>query len=505
MRSKRSGRRGRRAQAATEEQDPTRWQDPAGRGRGRAPSGADGGSAEASRSGRRGGARRPGRSSKHKEPSFVSRLVHHWWNRIIGAVYSRSFSEQTEEYAEGDTTKDYLFNTAGQGLWGALFPLLTIVATNLAGTEHAGMFSMAFVTATMLMYIGNYGVRTYQVSDLEETDSFAAYQIQRVLTCLIMLAVGWLYMRVRGYTGDMVTICWGAFAYRAVDAFADVYEGRLQQMDKLYLAGTSMGIRSGLSFVVFTVLLFLTRSLPFASVAMAVVAVATLVVVTIPLTYFETDKSRRPQLVEIRELFVECFPAFCGMFLYALIDNVPKYVMEGLLPYDDQIYFNAIYFGANAILMAGGFVYKPQLVRLANIWSDSSKRGRFDLLVVAMMAAIVVISVVMWGFVALIGVRLNTFLYGVDFEPYRLDAYLMVVAGGLAAGIDFLFQLLTVLRHQAQATRLYLVALVVAIVLSFALTQMMGFGGAVWAYLATHVVLFGLFVAQYVGVRIHDR
>lgn len=443
--------------------------------------------------------------SKPKEPSFLSRLAHHWWNRIIGAVYSRSFSEQTEEYAANDTTKDYVFNTAGQGLWGVLFPLLTIVATNLAGTEHAGMFSMAFVTATMLMYIGNYGVRTYQVSDLEETDSFAAYQIHRVITCAAMLAVGYLYMLVRGYTGDMVTICWGAFIYRAIDAFADVYEGRLQQMGKLYLAGTSMGIRSGASLVVFTVLLLITGSLPFASIAMAVVGAVSLVIVTIPLTYFETDKSRKPELVEIRELFVECFPAFCGMFLYALIDNVPKYVMEGMLPYDDQIYFNAIYFGANAILMAGGFVYKPQLVRLANIWSDSSKRGRFDLLVLAMMAAIVVITVIMWGFVALIGVRLNTLLYGVDFEPYRRDAYLMVVSGGLAAAIDFLFQLLTVLRHQAAATRLYLVALAVSIALSLLLTSTMEFEGAVLAYLVTHLVLFGLFVAQYVVIRVKDR
>lgn len=443
--------------------------------------------------------------TRPKEPSFLSRLAHHWWNRLIGAVYSRSFSEQTEEYAANDSTKDYVFNTVGQGLWGMLFPLLTIVATQLAGTERAGMFSMAFVTATMLMYIGNYGVRTYQVSDLEETDSFAAYQIHRLLTVAAMLGIGYLYMSARGYTGDMATICWGAFVYRAIDAWADVYEGRLQQVGKLYLSGVSQGVRATLSLVVFTVLLFLTGSLPVASIAMAIAGAATFVVITLPLTYFETDKSRRPELVEIRELFVECFPAFCGMFLYALIDNIPKYVMELMLPYDDQVYFNAIYFGANAILMAGGFVYKPQLVRLANIWSDSSKRGRFDLLVIGMLGAIVVITLVMWAAMALVGIWLNGILYGVSFEPYRTDAYLMVVSGGLAAGIDFFFQLLTVLRHQAAATRLYLIALAVAAGLSFVLIQTLGFSGAVYAYLTTHVVLFGLFVATYVGIRVRDR
>jgi hypothetical protein len=46
--------------------------------------------------------------------------------------------------------------------------------------------------------VGNYGVRTYQVSDLDEMDSFAAYQIQRVITCVAMLCAGVAYCLVRG-------------------------------------------------------------------------------------------------------------------------------------------------------------------------------------------------------------------------------------------------------------------------------------------------------------------
>lgn len=443
--------------------------------------------------------------ARKKQPSFLSRLANQWFNRLIEAVYDRSFSEQTELYDANQGMLDYILNTIGQGAWGVLFPLLTIVATQLSGAENAGMFSMAFVTATLLMYVGNYGVRTFQVSDLEETESFAAYQIHRVITCAAMLAAGWAYIKVRGYTGDMATMCQAVFVYRMVDALADVYEGRLQQMEKLYLAGVSMGIRSVGALVVFTVLLFLTRNLVVASIAMAIVGVASLVIVTIPLALFETPKTRRPELVEVKELFQECFPAFAGLILYALIDNAPKYAMEGVMSYDNQTYFNAIYFGANGVLMAGGLIYKPQLVRLANIWSDPSKRPRFDLVVAGLIGTFVAVAAVLLLFTATIGVPLNGILYATDFEQFRTASYLMVGAGALAAAIDFLFQTLTVLRHQQLATRIYLVGLVTAFALSYLLVGTMGFNGAVYAYLISHVVLFVLFVAQYVVLRIKSR
>ena len=46
-----------------------------------------------------GRARRSGRAAERTaEPSLLARTVNQWWNRLLGAVYSRSFSEQSEQY-----------------------------------------------------------------------------------------------------------------------------------------------------------------------------------------------------------------------------------------------------------------------------------------------------------------------------------------------------------------------------------------------------------------------
>ena len=430
-----------------------------------------------------------------------ARIVNDWWTRLLQAVYQGSLSEQEERYESHSTTRDYLWNTLGTSIWGASFPVLTIVATQLAGTEQAGMFSMAFVMGTLLMIAAQYGVRTFQVSDIDEATSFASYQMNRWLTGLIALTCGIAYGALRGYDAAMMTICAGVFIYKFVDGIADVYEGRLQQADKLYLAGISQTVRSVAACTVFSFALLLTRTMSVAAVAMAVAAVASLVLLTVPLALLETERSRRGRLPEVTHLLVQCFPLFAATFLFNLIESIPKFVMEGALPYENQLFFNALYFPAQGILLAIGFIYKPQLVRLASIWASPKKRRRFDLVIAAVLAVVVGITVAVAAFMGWLGIPLMSFMYGVDFEPFRGLAFAMVAAGGVTAAIDFIYAIITILRRQRAVMRLYLISFAAALVLSLVLVNLIGLTGAVASYLGTMALLLVLLIREYVRIR----
>ena len=58
-------------------------------------------------------------------------------------------------------------------------------------------------------------------------------------------------------------------------------------------------------------------------------------------------------------LLKQCFPLFVALFMYNLIDNMPKFVMEGALSYDNQLYYNALYFPAHAILLTAALSTSP--------------------------------------------------------------------------------------------------------------------------------------------------
>lgn len=439
---------------------------------------------------------------KPRKKSFLTRSIEQWCNRLLGAVSERTLSGQEEEYASGRTTRDYVCNTIGIAAWGMVFPLLTIVVTQLVGVELAGMFSLAFVTGSLLMIVANYGVRTFQVSDIEEMYSFSDYQLNRWITCAIMVLVGMAYCVVRGYDEQMFTISVGVYLYKMVDGLADVYEGRLQQVDKLYLAGISQAFRSLAVLVVFSLFLLITRNLAGACIAMAVASAVTFLFLTFPLALFETPKSKRAGLRSVVGLFKQCFPLFVALFMYSLIDNMPKFVMEGVLSYDNQLYFNALYFPAQMILLTIGLVYKPLLVRMAEAWANPEKRRRFDLSIVAIMLVIVAVTIVVALVMAWIGIPLMSFMYGLDFEQFRGLCFIMLAAGGVTAAIDFLYQVITVLRRQKDVMRLYLITFGFSLFVPILLINFTGLPGAIIGYLIVMCILLVLLVSEYISIRL---
>ncbi|MCL1880533.1 MAG: lipopolysaccharide biosynthesis protein [Actinomycetia bacterium] len=442
----------------------------------------------------------PKKPRQHR-PNFIARTVNSWFNRLLSAAFKGSADTQEELYAAHRTSRDYVLNGIGIATWGLVFPLLTIVSSQLVGIEQAGMFSMAFVVGTILMFLGNYGVRTYQVSDIHEEHSFSDYQANRWLTCIVMIVVGVLYCLVRSYAPDMLTISIGVYTYKMIDGLADVYEGRLQQMDKLYLAGISQSIRSVSVLAVFSLTLLITHNLVAACIAMAVIAAATFVLITFPLAYLETPRSGKRSMGSIRKLFSQCFPLFVAFFLYALIDSMPKLVMEGSLDYGNQLYFNAIYFPAMIVLLTVGFVYKPQLVRLANLWEDRSRHKFFDLIIAAVAVVIVVLVLVMILLMNWVGIPVMSFLYGVDFEPFRNMFFIMLVAGGMAAAVDFLYQIITVLRKQKAVMGLYLIGFGFSLMVCILLVNFTGLTGAIISYLIVMCILFVLLLMEFIRIR----
>lgn len=432
----------------------------------------------------------------------ISKMIGHWYDRLSGAVSSGTLSGMEEEYSSGHTGRDFLWNTIGVGTWGMVFPLLTIVVTRLVGVEQAGMFSLAFITGLMLMFVANYGVRTFQVSDVSEEYSFQEYQINRIITCVIMIVLGVGYLYIRGYENEMLIISAGVYVYKLIDGLADVYEGRLQQVDKLYLAGISQTIRSVIAVIVFTIILFVSHNLPAACVGMAIAATVTFVVFTYPLAMFETPRSKGVTVKNVWSLLKLCFPLFIALFMYNLIDNMPKFLMEGRLAYENQLYFNALYFPAHSILLIAGFVYKPLLLRMAHQWADPEQRKKFDLTIVGIMAVIVVLTFIMMGIMGWIGLPIMSFLYGLDFGQFQGLCFIMLAAGGVTAAIEFIYQVITVLRRQNQLMRSYVIAFGFSLFVPILLIEFTGLPGAIIGYLIVMAILFVLLISEYVSIRL---
>ena len=82
---------------------------------------------------------------------------------------------------------NYIWNAIGGMLNAGQSVLVLIIVTRVCGLEAAGLYSIAFATGNLFMYLGNYGVRNYQVSDVDEKFPFRSYILHRLLTVALML------------------------------------------------------------------------------------------------------------------------------------------------------------------------------------------------------------------------------------------------------------------------------------------------------------------------------
>ena len=142
------------------------------------------------------------------------------------------------------------------------------------------------------------------------------------------------------------------------------------------------------------------------------------------------------------------------------------------------------------------------MLRLASIWSNPRKRRRFDMVVFAVMAVILGITVATALFMGSIGIPIMSFMYGVNFERFRNLALLMIAAGGITAAIDFLYAIITVLRRQDDVMKLYLIAFAASVVAPLILVgYAWALMGAVLSYLLVMLLLLVLLVLEYINIR----
>ena len=95
----------------------------------------------------------------------------------------------------------FFWNMAGCTVNAGATVVLLAAVTRICGAEEGGVFSIAFVTAQMLMTLGAFGVRAYQASDMEEEFTFPQYLTHRLLTCALMVCLLGLSQRLPGGKG----------------------------------------------------------------------------------------------------------------------------------------------------------------------------------------------------------------------------------------------------------------------------------------------------------------
>lgn len=419
---------------------------------------------------------------------------------------TQSMTSGAEAGNSGDTglkrqdAGNFLWNAVGGVLNAGQSVFLLIVITRVCGLEAAGIFSIAFATGNLFLYLGNYGVRNYQVSDLSEKYSFHDYLRHRLCTVLLMLAAAAVYTAWSAKTGNYShykTACVLAMCVcKAVDCLEEVFEGRYQQKGRLDRSGKLVTFRLLVSIGGMIAVLLVTRDLLTAvwwGVFLAAAASALII-----WRYRETAAFERTafSFSGIAGLMRECFPVCAANFLSFYLINEPKYAIDAAMDETAQACYNFIAMPVFVIQLLNMFLYQPMLIRMTTSWENGRRKeflGYFGRICGALAMISAPILLAAWIF----GIPVLSWLYATDLSALRTELLLIMTGGIFLAFNGFYCAVLTIMRKQREIPLTYLAGAVLSLVSTPVMVRESGIVGAVLSFVLVMAAVTVLLTAQF--------
>ena len=429
--------------------------------------------------------------------------------------------------------------------------LLLMVLTHFGTAEHSGYFVMAYTVANLLMHLGKFGMRQYQVTDAGNKFSFREYVASRVFSVALMALALILYLLwsllFNGYTAEKAAVVAIITFYRGVEAAEDVLHGRLQQQGRLDIAAKILAIRSAVFMIGFAFLYLLTKNLILTCAVNAAVTLLLCIILNRP---FASDvipglhvSSRAQRSVvegspteqstprdggdfftrplrglgrndtalchpepadgssRTRTLLLDCLPLCLTMVTYMYLGNAPKYIVDGLVSDAVQTRFNIVIMPAFVGSLLCSFIFNPALKRIGELWQnrdiDTLRKTTRKL---ALVPVAVDVALLLGGW--FLGIPILSAVYGVDLAGYRPILMIFLLASGTVAMLNLFVALLTAMRKQKHLLLAYAAASLLLLLAGRPLFTAKGLNPLCWFYLAVLLLVLAWCVGvYYVTVR----
>lgn len=420
----------------------------------------------------------------------------------MGAVAVRRSGDAIQELSP---KQNMLWNSAGSIINLGCQWLISVLIVRLAGGryEAAGIFSLATSVYGIFSPIGQYRMKTYQVSDVNDENSTGEYLAFRVLTCGIALVLCTGYALLTCSSDAWVAIVLYA-AYKSVTLLIEVFHGCDQKRHRMDYIGQSLALQGVVSLGLFCSVFVASQSLELALASMALGMIAIFLLLDYPRT-----KRFGPIVVRISRkkagrLLVVCFPVVVAGIAASAAPSLPRQSLSSIMGAASLGAYASIAAPIAIIQMGATYIYGPLLSYFSESYARGDKRA-FLLLLAKVVLGIAAVGVICTIGILLLGEPVLVILYG---ESIRSFVYLMVpmVPFAVLTGLMwFANDMLISLRNFRGSFVGGVTSLLVAVATMHSLIIWFGMNGVTFCGLlscgASLLVMGFFFVSQ---VRSHD-
>lgn len=367
--------------------------------------------------------------------------------------------------------------------------LLLFVLTHWGSSTDSGMLVMAYSAGNLMLNIGRFGMRQYQVTDAKEQFSYREYVFSRRCSMGLMMAAlaGYLAWGAagKGYTAEKTWVVGLLCLFKGIEAAEDVLHGRMQQQGRLDVAGKILTIRFAAFIGGFIACYLITRNLVLTIAVNAGISLGLCLLLNgAVMPRFRPEGSgKRTGFAIPWKLLGHCLPLCLAMVMNIYLGNAPKYVIDGIVSDEAQTCFNIVFMPALVVALLSSFIFNPVLKRIGVLWTEDKTvelkklTARLTMIPVGIGAAVAAA-----GMAA--GLPVLGFVYGVDVSAYRTELLIALIASGVMAMLNLYVALLTTMRKQPHILGAYSAGTLVMLIFGRSVLRGSGLTALCWLYLA---------------------
>jgi len=391
---------------------------------------------------------------------------------------------------EASQKRIVIWNAAGSAVYAFSSFLMLLIVVRACGDEEAGIFSIGYAIAQLMLTVGVFESTTFFATDAGNQFSYAQYLAFKVITCVLMVVTSIVYVLSFGFDAHKAAVAYALCAFRLFEALAQYWFAAFQKLERLDIGGFSSVWRSIIAIVLFAVVVIPTHDVVMATVVASVSEAVWIAGYDIPrlrkiVHVGLPDFNMKAML----KLFIACLPLFVASFLAAYLNNVSKYAINDVGTDEMQAVFNVLFMPAFVINLFLIFFMRPSLTTLANHWLEHDY-APFARILVRLLAIAGGITAAVIAACAVVGIPILEWFYGMDLAGQMPALLVVMLGGGFLSASNVFYNALVVIRMQHSVLIGYAVAIVIAIATATPLVATGGIMGACIAYCIACAVLF---------------
>lgn len=371
---------------------------------------------------------------------------------------------------------NFIWNAFGNLFYTGVQWIITVLVVRSSGLRDAGTLSLAMSISAIFQTIAFWGMRNFQVSDIEGKYTDSSYVKSRIDTCVLSLVCCAGFALIGSYDVKSLIAILCFMLFRISEGFSDVLHGICQKNGHLDLAGKGFALKGIVIIVTFSSGYYLFDSLSIGLFLMATGAV--LVTVFYDYRNFKQFADFTTQIKKYSDIAIlkETLPLCICVFLQSAISTVPKLILEKTYGEAALGAYSSIFAPALLIQAAAGYIFIPFVGYFSECYRERNLHN-FKRMFLKICLCIVAIGVAMILCGKLIGWEILSFIFGPVINGYECLLTPVLLCALSNAIFAFVCMLSVVIRDFCGQLVACSIGLVVCILTTIVFVAVFGING----------------------------